>query len=389
MQYIPNTPEGARDRLFGECQERRRVQSALTHLFRQRGYSEIITPEEEFYDLFTMTGAALPQEEMVKIIDRSGKIVVLRPDCTTPIARVAATRLKDMVFPCRFYYNETVYRSSAAHRGQRSEIPQCGIELIGAKGIKADLEVIAAACDALRCCGLTRFYIELGHADIFPAFARRLSLSEGEAEQMRALVEGKNFAALSDLLRPYRGQAEARAMERLAFLFGGVEVLEEAETLVGDLPALRHLRELYSDLAKAGYGELIRFDLGMVHHIDYYTGPIFRGYAQGAGEAVLSGGRYDQLCGSFGRPAQAIGFAVNVDAVGACLPSPEPVAVQTVIHYPPRLMGRALALLDAAQPGTCQLSPCSRLENTLNMAREKHIPTVLVLDESGEREVQV
>ena len=159
MRYIPNTPEGTRDRLFGECQERRRVQSALTHLFRQRGYSEIITPEEEFYDLFTSTGAAIRQEEMVKIIDRSGKICVLRPDCTTPIARVAATRLKDMVLPCRFYYNGTVYRSSRAHMGQRSEIPQCGIELIGAKGKKADLEVIATACDALRACGLEHFLL--------------------------------------------------------------------------------------------------------------------------------------------------------------------------------------------------------------------------------------
>ena len=71
MRYIPNTPEGTRDRLFGECQERRRVQSALTHLFRQRGYSEIITPEEEFYDLFTSTGAAIRQEEMELLLDRA------------------------------------------------------------------------------------------------------------------------------------------------------------------------------------------------------------------------------------------------------------------------------------------------------------------------------
>lgn len=389
MQYIPNTPEGARDRLFGECQERRRVQSALTHLFRQRGYSEIITPEEEFYDLFTMTGTAMPQEEMVKIIDRSGRIVVLRPDCTTPIARVAATRLKDMVFPGRFYYNETVYRSSVAHRGQRSEIPQCGIELIGAKGIKADLEVIATACDALRCCGLSRFSIELGHADIFPAFIRQLSLSEAEGEQMRTLVEGKNFAALSDLLHRYEGQQGAKALRRLAFLFGGVEVLDEAESLVGDLSALHHLRVLYRGLEQAGYGDCICFDLGMVHHIDYYTGPIFRGYAVGAGEAVLSGGRYDQLCGSFGRPAQATGFAVNVDAVAACLPAPATVRVERVIHYPPHLMGRALELLDGAVPGSCELSPCARLENTLNLAREKGIPRVLVLEDSGSREVQV
>ncbi len=389
MRYIPNTPEGVRDRLFGESEKLRRVQRELTRLFRQRGYSEIMTPEEEFYDLFAMTGAALPQEEMVKIIDRSGKIVVLRPDCTTPIARVAATRLKDMVFPGRFYYNETVYRSSAAHRGQSSEIPQCGIELIGAKGVRADLEVIAAACDALRCCGLSRFYLELGHADIFPAFARRLSMTEEQTETMRRLIEGKNFAALSDFLARYGRGDEAAAVSRLAFLFGGAEVLDEAEALAGELGALSYLRELYESLEQAGYGEYIRFDLGMVHHIDYYTGPIFRGYAEGAGEAVLSGGRYDQLCAAFGRPAQAVGFAVNVDAVAQCLPHPEPVKVEQVIHYPVSLMGQALSLLDEKEPGTCQLSPCVRLESTLKLAQEKGIPTVLVLTQEGIEEVQV
>lgn len=389
MRYIPNTPEGARDRLFGECEERRRVQSALTHLFRQRGYSEIITPEEEYYDLFTRTGSALPEEEMVKLIDRSGKICVLRPDCTTPIARVAATRLKDIVLPCRFYYNQTVYRSSQEHRGRRREIPQCGIELIGAKGKKADLEIIATAVDALRACGLERFHIELGHADVFPAFARQLNLSQEDLETMRRLVEGKNYAALTDFLAPYEALPGARAIQRLAYLFGGVEVLDEAETLGGELPAIDYLRDLYRQLDASGYGRYIRFDLGMVHHIDYYTGPIFRGYVEGAGDAVLSGGRYDQLCASFGRPAQATGFAVNVDAVARCLPRPEPPKLELVIHYPHHLIGKALALVDSRPRGSCELSPCGKLESTFQLAREKGIPAVLILSDDGMEEVTV
>lgn len=389
MQYIPNTPEGTRDRLFGECRERRQVQAALTHLFRQRGYSEIITPEEEYYDLFTRTGAAMPQEEMVKLIDRSGKICVLRPDCTTPITRVAATRLKDMVLPCRFYYNQNVYRSGQEHRGQRREIPQCGIELIGAKGKKADLEVIATAVDALRACGLEHFHIELGHADIFPSFARQLSMSQAALETMRSLIEGKNYAALSDFLKDYGDQPGVRAVQRLAYLFGDVEVLDEAEALAGEMPAIGHLRDIYSQLEQSGYGKYIRFDLGLVHHIDYYTGPIFRGYVEGAGEAVLSGGRYDQLCASFGRPAQATGFAVNVDAVAQCLPQPEMPRVNAVIHYPNHLIGKALALVDSKPQGSCELSPCGKLESTFQLAREKGIPTVIILTEDGLEEVAV
>ena len=141
-----NTPEGTRDRLFAECRERRQVQDSLTALFRRRGYQEVITPEVEFYDLFTQSGNPLPQESMLKIIDRSGKIMVMRPDCTTPIARVAATKLKTVPFPQRLYYAQTVFRSGNAHEGGSSEIAQCGVEMIGAMGRKADLEMPSAYC---------------------------------------------------------------------------------------------------------------------------------------------------------------------------------------------------------------------------------------------------
>ena len=96
MNIHINTPEGTRDRLFSECLERRQVQGALVALFRRRGYTEVITPEVEFYDLFVQSGNPIPQESMLKIVDRSGKIMVMRPDCTAPIARVAATKLKQI-----------------------------------------------------------------------------------------------------------------------------------------------------------------------------------------------------------------------------------------------------------------------------------------------------
>ena len=117
MAYVIHTPEGTRDRLFAECRDRRDTQTALTGLFRRRSYSEVSTPEVEFYDLFLRSGNPIPQESMLKIIDRSGKIMVMRPDCTAPIARVAATKLKHLPLPQRLYYAETVFRSGDQHRG--------------------------------------------------------------------------------------------------------------------------------------------------------------------------------------------------------------------------------------------------------------------------------
>lgn len=389
MKLTVNTPEGTRDRLFAECQERRQVQGRLTRLFRQRGYLAVSTPDTEFYDLFALSGSAIRQERMIKVGDPSGKICVMRPDSTTPIARVAATKLRSVALPQRLYYDQTVYRSNPAHNGGSREIPQCGVELIGAAGMKADLEMIVTAIDALRACGTPGFHVELGHAGFFRDLAARLEVGDEALEEMRALIEGKNFAALNSFLTPYRGNAACAALERLSRLFGGTEVLVEAEQLAGRTEGVDYLRSLYDELSAAGYGQYIRFDLGMVHQIDYYTGVVFRGYVEGAGDAVLSGGRYDNLVGVFGRDAQATGFAVDVDAVVRTLPDVAPPALRTVIHYEPGYLAQALEAMDSRPAGTCELSPCRTLESSQNMAREKQAEAVLVFDKDGERLVLV
>lgn len=390
MKFIPYTPEGTRDRLFGECLSRRKVQSGLTHLFRSRGYAEIITPEVEFYDSFVAGGCAIPQESLIKIIDRSGKICVMRPDCTIPIARVAATKMKDRALPQRFYYNQNVYRSSSGNRGDDGECAQCGVELIGARGMRADLEMICMAVDSLRACGLRNFHIEIGHAGIYRALASEMKIDDETAEQIRALIEGKSFAALRAFLADYSDRPACKALNQLAYLFGGVEVLDEAEALgSGEEGTIAYLRSLYRLLEQAGYSDYIRFDLGLVHQIDYYTGVVFRGYVEGAGTAVLSGGRYDRLLEAFGRPAQATGFAVNVDAVAACLPDAEMIKPDTLIYYELDQLAAAIAKLDELPNGTAELSTCASLEAALAQADEKNMKKVLVFDQQGERTVEV
>lgn len=383
-----NTPEGTRDRLYAECLERRQVQGALVDLFRRRGYAEVITPEVEFYDLFVHSGSPLPQETMLKIIDRSGKIMVMRPDTTTPIARLAATKLKTLPLPQRLYYDQTVFRSGNAHEGGSSEIAQCGVEMLGATGKKADLEMITLAVDALRACGLSGFHIEVGHVGFYQDLASRMNMPLEQQERMRLLIEGKNYAVLNDFLEPYSTQPDCATLRRLPYLFGGAEVLQEARALAGACPSLDYLELLYGELCQAGYGDYVQFDLGLVHQIDYYTGVVFRGYAKGVGAPVLSGGRYDNLVELFGRRAEATGFAVDVDAVGGCLEVEVP-QLRTVIHYESGFLGRALEVMDRLSPGTCELSACRTLSSTMNMAKEKGALQVLCLDDSGERWLEV
>ncbi|MEA4933141.1 MAG: ATP phosphoribosyltransferase regulatory subunit, partial [Lawsonibacter sp.] len=179
------------------------------------------------------------------------------------------------------------------------------------------------------------------------------------------------------------------ALKRLSRLFGGTEVLGEAEKLAGKTEAVDYLRALYDELSVAGYGQYVRFDLGMVHQIDYYTGVIFRGYVEGAGEAILSGGRYDHLVEVFGREAQATGFCVDVDAVARTLPETALPALRCVVHYEPGYLAQALEAVDSRSAGTCELSPCRTLESSVNLARDKEAEAVMVFDKDGERMVLV
>ncbi len=320
-QYNKFVPEGVRDILLDECRARREAQRRFSEIFTCRGYQEVMTPGLEFYDLFTLPGAALRQREMYKSTDCAGRLLVFRPDSTLPIARMAAARLQGHRQPLRLFYSQTVYRSWPELSGKSHESPQMGVELLGASGIRADLEVICTAVECLR--AITQdFHLELGHAGLFQLLVSRLEISPEQQEEIRATIEAKNYGALGELLDPLGDRPEAEAIRRLPRLFGGEEVLAQAESwgLKGEgVQPLDYLRELYGALKQLGLGHRLMVDLGLVQRNDYYTGIVFGGYVGGSGSQVLTGGRYDRLCGKFGQPMPAVGFGMDMGSVAGLL----------------------------------------------------------------------
>ena len=103
------TPEGTKDLLFSECIIRRNIENTLREIFSSRGYCEIITPGLEFYDVFNLNSRYFPQVNLYKLTDSKGRLLVMRPDSTMPIARVVATRLRDAVLPLKLCYNQKIY----------------------------------------------------------------------------------------------------------------------------------------------------------------------------------------------------------------------------------------------------------------------------------------
>ena len=312
------TPEGTRDLLFEYCAAVRAVETRLQNSFKAKGYSEVITPGLEFYDVFNMKSRYFPQESMYKLVDNKLRLMVVRPDSTMPIARMTATRLREQELPIRLCYSQSVYRSKPSMRGRSDEIRQTGIELIGSASKRAELEILSNALEVLSSFQTEGFRLELGHIGFFKAMIEKLDCDSDTAENIRSLIEVKNYPALNDLLDTVGDSQAARALKQLPRLFGGEEVFEEAAKLYSDPQAdavLAELKETYERANALGYKGMMTIDLGLVNRMDYYTGTVIKGYIEGCGDAVLSGGRYDKLLSEFGYDVPAAGFAVNVDAV--------------------------------------------------------------------------
>lgn len=301
--------------LFDECLAKRSIQEKLRKVFTAYGYSEVITPGLEFNDVFNGKVRYFPQETMYKLVDGKNRLMVLRPDNTMPIARLAATRLREERLPLKLFYNQSIFMVNPKNSGRDDEFTQSGIEILGGEKTAADYEALSLAAQALFACD-EDFQLEIGESGIFRTVVDDLNLSEEKSELVHTLIESKNYPALNEALSGNSGAA-AEAVRALPSLFGEAEVFAEAEKYMYSDELNRkldYLRGIYEALCSMGYSGKIKVDLGLAHKKNYYTGILFRGYVEGYGLPVLSGGRYDTLLGDFGRNAAAVGFAVNVEA---------------------------------------------------------------------------
>lgn len=396
--YAKLTPEGTRDYLFEESDARRAVERQLSDLFKAHGYRRVMTPTIEFFDVFNRESAGALPETLYSMTDAYGRLLVLRPDSTLPIARVAATRLQGAEMPLRLYYNQNVFTRRPKLSGHSDETAQSGIELIGAKGLRADLEVITMAIEALEACGAPDYKIEIGHAGYFKSLCAALDCDDDTVGEIFDCMEQKNYVALGAVLDKIGKNPITDALRNLPKMFGGAEVLFNAAAVV-DSPqahkALSYLQTLYERLEKAGLSEKIILDLSLVHRSNYYTGIIFRGYTAGSGVTVLSGGRYDSLISEFGADLPATGFGLNIDDLARAKLSRGEISVPAAPEY--LLFGEdgfeteALQLFrELTKAGkTCEHSVSADFDAAKKYAETHGIKTIIKIGKNGKEEVTV
>lgn len=304
-------PEGMRDLLPEEIAIQERLEAEILTLFRQWSYQKVSTPTLEFS---ACVQPDLEQDDsLYKFFDRDGRILAMRPELTTPIARLVSTRMRGAAMPLRLCYGADVYRNtSVRHR----EFRQVGVELVGSARELADAEVIALAVEAIEGLGLKNYQFNLGHMGIFSGLMQEAGVDKGIQAKLEEALARKDMVGVESWVR--QSELPGRVQElllRLPHLHGGEEILDEVLEWSAR-PAIREavesLRRIYKYLSDFGIQENVSLDLGILRGFSYYTGAVFEGYVAGMGFPVVEGGRYDALYSDFGIPQPATGFAIHL-----------------------------------------------------------------------------
>ncbi|MGI8315547.1 ATP phosphoribosyltransferase regulatory subunit [Halobacillus mangrovi] len=310
-------PLGMRDTLPFFYRQKAKARKQLSEAILSYGYSFMDTPLMEYHETVGRVSATLDQQ-LFKLLDQQGHTLVLRPDMTAPIARVAASQLKESEYPLRLAYDGPVFRAQQTEGGKPAQFEQVGTELIGDHSAYADAEIIALLVESLQQTGLDDFVITVGHIGYVKAFfSDVLGEDEETIETLLHYLYRKNYVGYREAVKSLSvNKDKKQALLQLLSLRGGEEIFEASRSLARNqscMQAVNELKQLHRFLKQYGVENYIHFDLNLISHMDYYTGILFEGYAPHLGALLCNGGRYDTLLPSFQLNASATGFAVHLE----------------------------------------------------------------------------
>jgi ATP phosphoribosyltransferase regulatory subunit len=314
--FMFEKPLGFRDTLPELYELKSNVRLAIEDEIKQWGFQFIETPTLEYYETVGMA-SAIHDRQLFKLLDPQGHTLVLRPDMTAPIARVAATRMLKNNLPLRLAYSENVYRAQQREGGKLAEFEQIGVELIGDETISADGEVIALMLMALKAAGIKKYQISVGHIGFVRELFLQILGTEDRVNVLMKFLFEKNYVGYREHIASLSlSSIDKQRLYDFLNLRGGEEVIEYALSLIENnhgKESIQQLKQLWQVLAD--YDELnwLKFDLTLVSHMSYYTGILFEVYTDSVGYPIGNGGRYNGLLQKFGRDKGATGFALRLD----------------------------------------------------------------------------
>ncbi|WP_223701343.1 ATP phosphoribosyltransferase regulatory subunit [Sutcliffiella deserti] len=314
--FMFEKPLGMRDTLPSLYEVKKQVKNTMTTEINQWGYQFMETPTLEYYETVGEASAILDQQ-LFKLLDQQGHTLVLRPDMTAPIARVAASQLVNDGYPLRLAYSANVFRAQQNELGRPAEFEQIGVECIGDRSTSADAEMIALMISLLKQVGVTTFTIAIGHVGFLQELFLDIVGNEERAGTLRRYLYEKNYVGYREHVKSLSlSSIDKKRLLSLLDLRGDSSKIGLATELVegeAGRKAIEELKQLWTMLEAYGVQDNVKLDLNIVSHMSYYTGIVFEAYAGNIGFPIGNGGRYDQLFQKFDRDKSATGFGIHLD----------------------------------------------------------------------------
>ena len=315
MDFAP--PRGMRDFYPEDMVLRNRIFDAWRAAAVAHGFEHYDACVVESLELLKRKAGEEVENQVYAFQDKSGRDIALRAEMTPTLARMVAQRQGSLQFPLKWFCIAQCFRYERMTKGRKREHYQWNCDIIGEESVLAEVEVLGAACDALRRMGLS-------NADFRVHVSSRALLSELlAASGIPAALHAQVFLALDkrgkmpdeEIAAMLRDGGVDEAGVKATFAIMDLKTLDEAAALAG-APAegarsgVEDLRELFRLAAIAGFADCLEFDISVIRGLSYYTGIVFECFdAKREFRAIFGGGRYDNLLTTIGgAPATAVGL---------------------------------------------------------------------------------
>lgn len=302
-------PAGVRDWLPHELARKREIEQKMRAVFARWSYSEVLTPGFERFDVLESGLGEALTEETFRFTDRQANALALRPEMTTPIARLVSTRMRDEPLPLRLSYVAPAYRYEEPQEGRMREFTQSGVELIGWGGVDADAEILFMAVEALDAVGLRDACVDINDANIVDGVMEAVGIAPADRRRCKLAIAKRNIVALRE---------QNAAVAEFALLRGRSDALQSVRGLCptpASKAGLDRLERLLDRASELGIGDRVTVDFALLRDLEYYTGFVFEGYVDELGFSLCGGGRYDGLLPRFGLDVPAVGWMCGIERI--------------------------------------------------------------------------
>ncbi len=317
-------PEHISDVLPAQARHIEELRRGLVDGARRCGYELVIPPLlEHLESLLSGTGHSLDLQTFKLVDQLSGRTLGLRADTTPQVARIDAHLLNRQGLARLCYCGPVVHTRPAGLSGSREPL-QFGAEIYGHVGIEAELEVIDLALDGLAEAGISGLALDLGDTRIVRALLAGVPVDAVRLSSVVAALAAKDPSALDAACSGFPADSRS-GLRQLLGLYGTVEVLSAAQRVLPERSllqrALADLGQLAEHVRRVHPQVRLGNDLADLGGHAYYSGSRFAVYVQGSSDAVLRGGRYDEVGAVFGRNRPAVGFSLDVKLIASLLPT--------------------------------------------------------------------